>query len=95
MKEERKAPRDDRAGYEARIDGDAYASILLPERQPLVCRVRRLHARGGRGKGLVDAERARRAEPNEKLAGARPDDERFGSELALRQIRGMQYDTTV
>jgi len=60
-KEERKAHVLIEQGYDSSIDGDRVRFNLLPERESLGACDGRLHARGGRGQGLVDKERRRRA----------------------------------
>ena len=60
MKEERKAHVLIEQGYDSSIDGEAYSSVFLPEREPLRARHRRFHARRRGRSRLVDPQRQRR-----------------------------------
>ena len=93
VKEEKKAHVLIEQGYDCVDRRRSVQLDFLPERQSLRARDGRIHARGGRGHGLVDEERHRRAAEREMSA------KELLAKIADSTWHcgdpGMQFDTTV
>ncbi len=82
------------AGYDGVVQRRGGLRLgLLPEREPLGARHRRVHAGGGRGP-RVETTCVTRGEPVRDLPGARPDREMAEAAWQCGDP-GIQYDTTI